>query len=132
MTGTENRKQKEIFPVETELSEIVRRKTDCAFERIRQEESGLKKMTEKRTGSAGKRKENTIGRRFRMPAAAVAGVCLLAVSSISVAAALHHYWGRGMNEVLQESQKCMKRSRKARCRTTGKRAQKMRLRTRLP
>lgn len=104
MAGTENRKQKEIFPVETELSEIVRRKTDCAFERIRQEESGLKKMTEKRTGSAGKRKENTMGRRFRVPAAAVAGVCLLAVSSISVAAALHHYWGRGMNEVLQASE----------------------------
>lgn len=116
MAGTENRTQKKIFPTETELSEIVRRKTDCAFERIRQEESGLMQMTEKRaeqavsettgkrTWNAGERMENTGGRRFRVPAAAIVGVCILAASSISAAAALRYYWGRGMNEALRASE----------------------------
>ncbi len=116
MAGTEKRKEKHIFPLETELSEIVRQKTDCALETIRQEENGLMRATGKRTkraagqtagdraGRAGAKTGKSGGRRFRMPAAAVAGICLLTVSSISAAAALHYYWGRGMNGQLQASE----------------------------
>ena len=116
MAGIENRKTKHVFPTETELSEIVRQRTGCALEKIRQEESGLMGMTEKRTkraagqaagnktGRADGKKEKRGGRRFRMPAAAIAGVCILAASSVSAAAALHYYWGRGMNGQLQASE----------------------------
>ena len=49
-------------------------------------------------------KTNTRGkRRYKMQAAAIAGICLFAVSSISVIAAIHHYWGRGMNGNIQAS-----------------------------
>lgn len=105
MAGTENRKTKHVFPPETELSEIVRQRTGCALEKIRQEESGLMGMTEKRTkqaaGQAAGNKEKSGGRKFRMPAAAIVGVCILAVSSVSAAAALRYYWGRAMNGELQ-------------------------------
>ena len=101
MAGKEKKIPKPLFPSETELSEIVRRKTDCAFEKIRQEESGMRKMTEKNTNQAEHKKEKARGGRFRVPAAAVAGVCLLAACSISAAAALRYYWGRGMNGILQ-------------------------------
>ena len=101
MAGKEKKIPEHLFPSETELSEIVRRKTDCAFEKIRQEESGMRKMTEKNTNQAEHKKEKARGGRFRVPAAAIAGVCLLAACSISAAAALRYYWGRGMNGILQ-------------------------------
>ena len=84
--------KKIIFPEEVELSEIVLCKTNQAFEMIKQEDTGYMKKT------------NIKGRKIlKTQAAAIAGVCILAISSISVAAAVHHYWGRGMSGNLQAS-----------------------------
>lgn len=85
-------KKKKVFSEEVELSEIVLEKTNQAFAMIRQED--IVHMG----------KTNTKGKRiYKMQAAAVAGICILAVSSISVIAAIHHYWGRGMNGNIQAS-----------------------------
>ena len=84
--------RKNVFSEEIELSEIVLEKTDQAFEMIRQEDI----VYMKKAHSKGKKM-------FKAQAAAVAGVCILAVSSISVVAAIHHYWGRGMNGNIQAS-----------------------------
>ena len=84
--------KKNIFPEEIELSEIVLQKTNQAFEMIKQEDTGHVKKT------------NIRGWKFpKQQVAAIVGVCILAVSSISVAAAIHHYWGRGMNGNIQAS-----------------------------
>ncbi len=84
--------KKNVFSEEVELSEIVLEKTNQAFEMIQQED--IVHMG----------KTNTKGKRiYKMQAAAVAGICILAVSSISVIAAIHHYWGRGMNGNIQAS-----------------------------
>ena len=84
--------RKNIFPEETELSEIVLNKTNHAFEMIKKEEIGYMKETN-RKGSKYIKKQ----------AAVIAGICILAVSSISATAAIHHYWGRGMQGNLQAS-----------------------------
>ena len=86
--------KKNIFPEEIELSEIVLNKMNHAFEIIKKEDSGYMKA------STDKRKKF-----FIKQAAAVAGVCILAVSSISAVAAIHHYWSRGMSGSLQASDK---------------------------
>lgn len=84
--------RKDIFSQEIELSKIVLEKTNRAFELIQQEDIVRMKKT------------NTKGKRvYKMQAAAIAGICILAVSSISVIAAIHHYWGRGMNGNIQAS-----------------------------
>ena len=84
--------RKDIFSQEIELSKIVLEKTNRAFELIQQEDIVRMKKT------------NTKGKRvYKMQAAAIAGICILAVSSISVFAAIHHYWGRGMNGNIQAS-----------------------------
>lgn len=84
--------KKTILSEEIELSEIVLKKTNQAFEMIKQEDIVSMKKTHKR------RKKM-----FKTQAAAAAGVCILAVSGISAAAAVHHYWGRGMNGNIQAS-----------------------------
>lgn len=84
--------KKTILSEEIELSEIVLKKTNQAFEMIKQEDIVFMKKTHKR------RKKM-----FKTQAAAAAGVCILAVSGISAAAAVHHYWGRGMNGNIQAS-----------------------------
>ena len=84
--------QKNVFPEEIELSEIVLHKTNQAFEMIKQEDTGYMKKT------------NNRDRKFlQKQAAVIAGICILAVSSISAAAAIHYYWGRGMQGNLQAS-----------------------------
>ena len=84
--------KRNIFPEEIELSEVVLNKTNHAFEMIKQEGIGYMK------------KSNTKGRKtLKTQAAAIAGVCILAVSSISAVAAIHHYWGRGMSGNIQAS-----------------------------
>lgn len=88
-------KKKDIFSQEIELSEIVLQKTEHAFERIRQEDDVSMKTANTKSKVIAK------GRGWKAQAAAIAGVCILAVSSISVAAAVRHYWGRGMNGNLQ-------------------------------
>lgn len=85
--------KKNIFSEEIELSEIVLSKTNQAFETIKQEDTGHMKNT-----NISRDKKF-----FKKQAAALAGVCILAVSSISAVAAIHHYWGRGMNGNIQAS-----------------------------
>ena len=83
---------RKIFSEEVELSEIVLKKTNQAFARIKQEDTGYMKRT------------TTEGRKlFKTQAAVMAGVCVLAISSVSAAAAIHHYWGRGMKGNIQAS-----------------------------
>lgn len=84
--------KKTILSEEIELSEIVLKKTNQAFEMIKQEDIVSMKKTHKR------RKKM-----FKTQAAVAAGICILAVSGISAAAAVHHYWGRGMNGNIQAS-----------------------------
>ena len=84
--------KKIIFPEETELSEIVLNKANHAFEMIKKEDIGYMKETNRKAGKT-----------FIRQAVAIAGVCILAVSSISAVAALHHYWSRGMSGNLQAS-----------------------------
>lgn len=85
--------RKNIFPEEIELSEIVLDKTNHAFEMIKQEGTGY--MKKQNIGNKGS---------YKKMAAAIAGICLFTVSSISVAAAIHHYWGRGMSGNIQASE----------------------------
>ena len=68
------------------------KKTDRAFEMIRQEDV----VRIKKINSRGKKL-------FKTQAAVIAGVCILAVSSISAVAAIRHYWGRGMSGNIQAS-----------------------------
>ena len=84
--------KKTILSEEIELSEIVLKKTNQAFEMIKQEDI----VCMKKTHTRGKKM-------FKTQAAVIAGVCILAVSSISAVAAIHHYWGRGMNGIIQAS-----------------------------
>ena len=82
--------EKKMLPDEIELPEIILNKTNHAFEMIRQEDDvNMKKQNNRRW--------------FKTQVAAIAGVCLLAVSSVSVVAAIHYYWGRGMNGNIQAS-----------------------------
>ena len=84
--------KKNVFSEEIELSEIVLKKTNQAFEMIKQEDI----VCMKKTHTRGKKM-------FKTQVAAIAGICILAVSSISAVAAVHHYWGRGMNGNIQAS-----------------------------
>lgn len=84
--------KKPILSEEIELSEIVLNKTNQAFAMIKQEDI----VHMKKTHTRGKKM-------FKTQAAVIAGVCILAVSSISAVAAIHHYWGRGMNGTIQAS-----------------------------
>lgn len=81
---------KKIFSEEIELSEIVLNKTNQAFEMIKQEDTGYME------------KSNMRGKKvLKTQAAAIVAICLLGISSISAVAAVHHYWGRGMNGNIQ-------------------------------
>lgn len=84
--------KKTILSEEIELSDIVLKKTNQAFEMIKQEDI----VCMKKTHTRGKKM-------FKTQVAVIAGVCILAVSSISAVAAIHHHWGRGMNGIIQAS-----------------------------
>ena len=84
--------RKRIFPEETELSEIVLNKTNHAFEMIKKEDTGYMEETNRKNS-----------RFIKKQVAVIAGICILAVSSISAAAAIRYYWSRGMNGNLQAS-----------------------------
>lgn len=90
MSNKKMSNKKNVFFEEIELSEIVLKKTNQAFEMIHQKETGsMKKLNTKSKKS------------FKTQAAAIVGVCIVAVSGISAAAAIHHYWGRGMNGIFR-------------------------------
>ena len=84
--------KKNVFYEKIELSEIVLKKTNQAFEMIKQEDI----VYMKKTHTKGKKM-------FKTQVAAIACICILAISSISAVAAIHHYWGRGMNGNIQAS-----------------------------
>lgn len=84
--------KKTILSEEIELSDIVLKKTNQAFEMIKQEDI----VCMKKTHTRGKKM-------FKTQVAVIAGVCILAISSISAVAAIHHHWGRGMNGIIQAS-----------------------------
>ncbi len=92
MSNKKMSNKKNVFFEEIELSEIVLKKTNQAFEMIHQKETGSMKKLNKKSKKS-----------FKTQAAAIVGVCIVAVSGISAAAAIHHYWGRGMNGNIQAS-----------------------------
>lgn len=83
---------RDLFSENVELSELVLEKTNRAFEQIRKEDRIFMKQT-------GVRRKKW----FQTQAAAAACVGLLAVSGVSAFAAIHHYWGSGMDGMLQAS-----------------------------
>lgn len=90
--------KKNIFSEEIELSETVLRKTNQAFEMIRQEE-----ICDMRNWSTGNK--NTGNRKFfHSQIIAAAAVGILAVGGISAVAAVRHRWGQGMNQYIEASE----------------------------
>lgn len=78
--------KKNVFSENVELSELVLSKTNQAFAQIQKEDNDF--MEKKYAKNK---------RLWKTRAAAAAGLCILAAGSISAAAAIRHYWGRGMN-----------------------------------
>ena len=72
---------------EIDVPVVVQQHSEEVFSQIRKEDYLLKR--------------NRKNRFFRTPAAAVACICLLTIGSLSVYAALHHVWSRGMMGTLQ-------------------------------
>ncbi|MBD5444747.1 MAG: DUF4179 domain-containing protein [Lachnospiraceae bacterium] len=79
-----------IFISDVEVPEIVQKKADEAFSKIRME--GMDVMRKKRYS-------------FISPVAAAICVCILAAGSMTVAAAVYHYWSRGMQGNIQATPK---------------------------
>lgn len=77
-----------IFMSDVEVPEIVQKKADEAFSKIKME--GMDVMRKKRYS-------------FISPAAAAICVFVLAAGSMTVAAAVYHYWSRGMQGNIQAS-----------------------------
>ena len=88
------RKIEEIFTAEVEMPEVVQKKAEEAFCRIRAK--GERKMSKNHKVVPFQKKK-----KMHKKAAAVACICLLAVGGTTVAAAAHHYWSRGMEGLLQ-------------------------------
>lgn len=88
------RKIEEIFTAEVEMPEVVQKKAEEAFCRIRAK--GERKMPKNHKVVPFQKKK-----KMHKKAVAVACICLLAVGGTTVAAAAHHYWSRGMEGLLQ-------------------------------
>ncbi|MBP3458251.1 MAG: hypothetical protein J6K58_03495 [Lachnospiraceae bacterium] len=88
---------KNIFSESVEIPEIVVKKADDAFAKIKMEGTDVMKDT---TGSENM-KNNKKRRLFKNQAAAIAGICLFAAGSITAVAAVRHVWSRGMQGNLQ-------------------------------
>lgn len=89
-----DQKIEEIFSAELEVPEVVQKKAEEAFCRIKAEgEADMQKN--KKVTSIRKR------RKLQGKAAAVACICILAIGGTTAAAAAHHYWSRGMEGLLQ-------------------------------
>jgi len=92
--------KKNVFLKDIEIPEIVMRKAEDAFAEIRLEGKDI--MTEnKKVNDLKKRGKRR--RALKKHVAAAACTCILAVSSVTVAAAAYHLWGRGMQGNLQAS-----------------------------
>jgi len=89
-----------IFSKDIEVPEIVMHKAEDAFAQIRLE--GKNRMKENRNVKDAKnRRRRRMAFKNRVAAAACIGI--LAVSSVTAAAAAYHLWGRGMQGNLQAS-----------------------------
>jgi len=89
-----------IFSEDIEVPEIVLHKAEDAFTKIKLE--GKDMIIENNKVMAAKKRKNQ-GRRFKNHVAA-ACIGILAVSSVTAAAAVYHFWGRGMQGTLQASE----------------------------
>lgn len=85
---------RKIFAEEIEVPDIVLQKAEDAFATIKAE--GNETMIDKRTFEYKRR-----NRFFRGPAAAAACACILVLASITSAAAVRHFWSRGVRVVLR-------------------------------
>lgn len=92
--------KKNIFTEDIEIPEIVMQKAEDAFAQIRLEGKDI--MKEKNEVDILK-KQGKRRKIFKHWAAAAACLGIVAASSISTVAAIHHYWGRGMQSMLQAS-----------------------------
>lgn len=88
--------KKNIFTEDIELPEIVKIKAEHAFEKIKMEETI--QMADRKNND---RKDRKSAMRFQVAVAASLG--LLLASGLTAVAAIHHYWGRGMQGNLQAS-----------------------------
>lgn len=86
--------EKKILQEDVELPEVVLSKANHALEMIRQEETENMAADNQKNS-----KKNT--RRIKSQVAAATAVCVLAVGGVSVVAAIHHNWGRGMSGNIQ-------------------------------
>lgn len=107
--------RKNVFSEDIELSEIVLEKTNHAFEMIKKEGNDYMKKTNIETNDKDNVRSGKLSNRARevnpifhmrgpvrkTQAAVIAGICILVISSISAAAAIRHYWGRGIIGYLQ-------------------------------
>lgn len=83
---------KEIFEQDVELPNVVLEKMDDAFAMIQLEDKKIMSNKEKRKNM------------FKGQVAAATFLSILAIGSITVVAAVHHYWSRGMQGTLQATQ----------------------------
>lgn len=93
--------QKNIFSEEVEIPEVVMRKAEDAFAGIREEGKDMMTKNLKKTDT---KKRNKGGKAFKNHMAAAACIGVLALSSLTVAAAAYHLWGRGMQGNLQATE----------------------------
>lgn len=87
------KKNSNIFQEDIKVPEIVLQKADEAFARIQTE------------GRSAMQKNNQTEKKkrgfWKNPAAVAACACLIIAGSVTVGAAVHHVWSRGMKETLQ-------------------------------
>ena len=86
-------KNSNIFQEDIKVPEIVLQKADEAFARIQTE--GRSAMT--KNNQTEKKKRGF----WKNPAAVAACACLIIAGSVTVGAAVHHVWSRGMKGTLQ-------------------------------
>ncbi len=87
------KKNSNIFQEDIKVPEIVLQKEDEAFARIQTE--GRSAMT--KNNQTEKKKRGF----WKNPAAVAACACLVIAGSVTVGAAVHHVWSRGMKGTLQ-------------------------------
>ena len=87
------KKNSNIFQEDIKVPEIVLQKADEAFARIQTE--GRSAMT--KNSQTEKKKRGF----WKNPAAVAACACLIIAGSVTVGAAVHHVWSRGMKGTLQ-------------------------------
>ena len=87
------KKNSNIFQEDIKVPEIVLQKADEAFARIQTE--GRSAMT--KNNQTEKKKRGF----WKNPAAVAACACLIIAGSVTVGAAVHHVWSRGMKGTLQ-------------------------------